>query len=450
MTEPVHEPMNQSLNRAPRFRADLKREIPLWLREGLIDDGAARRLAERYELDALGKESSWLLAAVLFTIGGLLLGGGVISFIAANWEKIPRGFKVGLLLAALVGFHAAGYWLRERRGWSQLGHALIFCGCLVFGANIGLFAQIFHISGDWYGGFFAWALGSLVMAWAARSWLMGVLTLVVSFLWFAGFANDHHVHAATVYPFALAATLLPLAWQVRSRVLYVLAFLGIVGALGTLAGEDGNAARFVMLAFALGGLMMWAIGEWHRVSGVHAEFGNITAGLGLAALALTAYSWSFHYLWQHPSHHQQHGYFWAIPVALAGLTALALLTHIWSAESARKERLSLQFGVLMAALLLAGCAGLSFIWSGATLPTVGTNVAALVLAAVAVWNGIVAERRIAFWLGSVFALLLIITRFLEYETSLLVKSAAFIACGVAVMLSGAAYERYLRRKEAHV
>jgi len=37
--------MTETLNRAPKFRADLKREIPLWLREGLIDEGAAY---ERY------------------------------------------------------------------------------------------------------------------------------------------------------------------------------------------------------------------------------------------------------------------------------------------------------------------------------------------------------------------------------------------------------------------
>ncbi|HYE72027.1 MAG TPA: DUF2157 domain-containing protein, partial [Blastocatellia bacterium] len=72
--------MNESLNRTPRFRTDLKREIPIWLREGIVTEDAARRLAERYDLEALKKESSHLLAAVLFTIGGLLLGGGVISF----------------------------------------------------------------------------------------------------------------------------------------------------------------------------------------------------------------------------------------------------------------------------------------------------------------------------------------------------------------------------------
>jgi hypothetical protein len=46
--------------------------------------------------------------------------------------------------------------------------------------------------------------------------------------------------------------------------------------------------------------------------------------------------------------------------------------------------------------------------------------------------------------------LLILSRFLEYETSLLVKSAAFLACGVAVIVGGISYEKYLRRKAASI
>jgi uncharacterized membrane protein len=427
--------MSEPLKHTARFRADLKREIPLWLRDGIVSEDAARRLIERYALDALGKESSSLLAAVLFTIGGLLVGGGVISFVAANWDDIPTGFKVALLLAALVAFHAAGYWLRERRGSPRLGHALIFCGCLVFGANIGLFAQIFHISGEWYGGFFAWALGSLAVAWAARSWLTGLLVLGVSFVWFAGFATDGHAKAATVYPFALAAALLPLAWLVRSRVLYALTFLGVIASL-------------CVLALALGGLLAWAAGEWHRVSGVRAEFGNLTAGLGLASLAAAAYVWSFRELWRHLSNDGPHGFAWVIPVAAAALAGLALIVRLRGADSARGERRSLRIGVVAATLLLGASVALSFAGSGAALPTAGANLAALALAAVAVWSGVIDERRTAFWLGSLFAVLLVISRFLEYETSLLTKSAAFIACGLAVMLAGTSYERHLRRKEA--
>jgi hypothetical protein len=60
------------------------------------------------------------------------------------------------------------------------------------------------------------------------------------------------------------------------------------------------------------------------------------------------------------------------------------------------------------------------------------------------------ERRLAFWLGSLYLVLLILSRFLEYETSLLVKSVAFLACGVTVIIAGIQYEIYLRHKAAGI
>ena len=232
-----------------------------------------------------------MLSAVIFTIGGLLLGGGVISFVAANWEEISTPVKLTILFSALLGFHAVGYWLWRSAGWRRLGHALIFCGCLVFGANIGLVAQIFHIRGDWYGAFGAWAVGSLVMAWALRSWIIGVLALCTSFVWFIGFQDDSHERAALLYPLVLAFALIPLAWIIRSRVLYAGTLVGIVIAACVIAGNRGSANQ-TLLSMAAGGLFMWTLGELHRAAGWRREFANITAGLGLSLLQWR-YIWSF-------------------------------------------------------------------------------------------------------------------------------------------------------------
>lgn len=88
--------------------------------------------------------------------------------------------------------------------------------------------------------------------------------------------------------------------------------------------------------------------------------------------------------------------------------------------------------------------------NGEFLFTVTTNLAALILAAIIIGVGLIDERRLAFWLGSLYLVLLILSRFLEYETSLLVKSAAFLACGVTVIIAGISYEKYLGRKTAAI
>src|ERR1044072_4243457 len=160
-------PQDQKLG--TKFGPGLRTKLQFGFRKGTVTEETAKQLSSAYELDNLKHESTRLLSAVIFTIGALLLGGGLISFVAANWEIIATPLKLVLFLLALLAFHTIGFWLWHSKNWRGLGHALLFCGCLVFGANIGLVAQIFHVSSNWYGGFLAWAIGSLVVGWARRS-----------------------------------------------------------------------------------------------------------------------------------------------------------------------------------------------------------------------------------------------------------------------------------------
>jgi uncharacterized membrane protein len=438
--------MTPNKNLSTKFRAALRNELLIWVQKGIVSEQTAKQLSNEYQLDHLQRESTRLLSAVIFTIGGVLLGGGVISFVAANWEAIPTPIKLALLFFALIGFHALGFWLWHTQNWRRLGHALVFCGCLVFGANIGLVAQIFHVSSDWYGGFGAWALGSLVMAWAVRSWIIGVLALGTSFIWFIGFQSDHE-QSASFYPLILAVSLLPLAWIIRSRVLYGGTLIGIVIAACVLAGYQGS-GRQLLFTMASGGMFMWALSELHRASDRHPEFANITSGFGLGLLALAAYISSFHGLW-YPSAFGPMRSTWAF---LFFSLSIAISWLAW--KRSKQSQLLLTVGVLLvggilcASSLLAGATANGI--DGQFLFTATSNLAALILATVIIGVGLIHERRLAFWLGSLYLVLLILSRFLEYDTSLLLKSAAFLACGVAVIAGGISYEKYLRRNAGSI
>ena len=435
--------MTANPNLSTKFRAALRNELPIWIQQGIVSEQTAKQLSTAYQLDNLKHESTRLLSAVIFTIGALLLGGGLISFVAANWEAIPTPIKLALLFFALIIFHAVGFWLWHTN-WRRLGHALIFCGCLVFGANIGLVAQIFHISSNWYGGFGAWALGSLVMAWAVRSWIIGVLALGTSFIWFIGFQSDHD-QSASFYPLILAVSLLPLAWIIRSRVLYAGTLLGIITAACVLAGYHGG-GRQLLFTMAAGGMFLWTLGGLHRASEWRMEFANITAGFGLGVLSVAAYVWSFHDLWN-PSVFGPMRSLWAFL-----FLSLSIALSFFALRSAKRPQVLLTMallvvgGILCASALLSGAS--TNISEGEFLFTVTTNLAALILAATIIGVALIDERRLAFWLGSLYLVLLILSRFLEYETSLLIKSAAFLACGVAVIVAGISYEKYLRRNAA--
>ena len=444
-------------NKSPSFRAALKQELPTWEQEGIVTADAAQRLTARYDLDKLSTESSSLLAAMIFTLGGLLLGGGLISFVAANWEAVPTTAKVALLLTLLLTFHLAGYWLWHQKGWSRLGHSLVFTGSLVFGPNIGLMAQIFHVSGEWYGAFGAWALGSLVMAYAARSWLTGLLALITAVTWFQGISHEHPSAWMMILPLLIAALFLPLAWQLRSRVLYVASYAGITFMLCSFAAERYSSGKYVLITMIVGGFAAWAAGEFHRVKNLRPEFGNPTAALGILILGGSAYIWSFHWWWRDrdwaasSSDVASPKFYWAIPTLIIALIGLALVVLVIQQLSAAGERRLLILGITVAAAILILCALIGGANRGdMTLLTISVNFAALIIAAVAIAIGVMDERRLAFWTGTLFTMLLILSRFLEYETSLLTKSAAFTLCGVAMIAAGIAYENHLRRKEAIV
>ena len=434
--------MTPDQNMSNKFRAALRNELAVWIHKGIVTEETAMQLSSAYELDNLRHESTRLLSAVIFTIGGLLLGGGLISFVAANWEVIPTPMKLALLYSALLGLHIVGFWLRHSKNWTRLGHALIFCGCLVFGANIGLVAQIFHISSSWYGGFGAWALGSLVMAWAVRSWIIGVLALGTSFIWFVGFQSDRE-QLASAYPLILAVSLLPLAWFIRSRVLYAGTLLIVIIAACVLAGYQGS-ARQLLFTMAAGGMFMWTLGELHRTSKWRMEFANTTRALGLGLLAVGAYVWSFHDLWDVSVFGPMRSLWAFLFLTIAIALSLFMLGRGIQTQPLLTAGVLLAGGILCASSLLSGST--VNISDGEFLFTVTTNLAALILAAIIIGVGLIDERRLAFWLGSLYLVLLILSRFLEYETSLLVKSAAFLACGVTVIIAGISYEKYLRRK----
>lgn len=436
--------MKHAPNLSSKFRILLKAELHSWVEQGLVTEENAARLGSIYQLDELGRESSRLLAAVLFTLGSLLVGGSAISFVAAHWSRIAPWPRVGLLFAALMAFYLGGYWLRLKCNWPRLGHALIFCGCLVFGANIGLMAQVFQVSGEWYGLFGLWALGALAMGWAIRSWIIGVLALVTSFAWFVGFADDGHQRLSTIYPFMLVASLVPLAWMIRSRVLYTAAFLGFIYSLLIVALFQFDSNRFSLLALAMGGFVTWAVGEYHRSTGVRPEFSNPVSYLGLLTLAGSAYFWSFHWVWEWGKSVRPNFSYWLIPAVLAMLLGIVLLWRSWPRMGQPQRR----YLIGAAAVLLLLCLSTLLNRLGQIPPTIANNIAAIVVAGVCIGKGIVEEHRLTFWAGALFLTTVILTRFFEYETSLLTKSLAFLLCGLVTILAGIGYERYLLRKEA--
>jgi uncharacterized membrane protein len=124
-------------------------------------------------------ESQKRMIALLLIIGAFLVGAGVFSFIAANWQVMSRSSKLSVIILAMLGAYTSGWYLRERSSLTRTGNALILLGSIIYGGGIFLIGQIFHVRSNWPDGFILWMLGVIPMALAVRLRSLLALALIV-------------------------------------------------------------------------------------------------------------------------------------------------------------------------------------------------------------------------------------------------------------------------------
>lgn len=431
------------------IREFLRKEIPGWVEAGLLTEIAAQDLRGRYGLDKPEQEAAGLLSIVIMSIGGLFVGGGVISVVAANWEALPAAAKIAGMFAILLGAHAASVWL-ARSGRTRVAHAFSIIGCLTMGAGIGLMAQIYHIPKYDETAFGIWAIGSLAIAWAFPSAAVGTLALVLSWWWF-GAEQPRWNEAALIwraYPLIIAAAVLPLAIERRSRPFFVFTLVTVLVSAAMVGGMRTGLLGLVALA-----LFAWALGAALSAREAYAHMGQTARTLGFAGLAVAAYFWSFRWPWKDHTNRNplEDERIWGlVPAGIAA--ALAIAFAMFAVTQRNRDTGGVPvivFRLVCAAGALLAAIGTLALFTPGGYPLIApivTNTAAFLLACAAIASGFSAARRGHFWAGTTLLVLLIATRFLEFQTLLIVKGMVFIGLGVAVMYGGIEYERFLKRR----
>ena len=110
--------------------------------------------------------------SIIVTIGATLVGAGIFSFIASNWQDMSKPTKILTILFFMLVTYAGGWIMREKYDSPKTGHALIFLGSLIFGSGIFLIGQMFNISANWPDAFVLWMLGNIFLAIAIDSYLI--------------------------------------------------------------------------------------------------------------------------------------------------------------------------------------------------------------------------------------------------------------------------------------
>lgn len=143
--------------------SDWRAWLSRWIDAGLVDAATAERIRTFEAAHAGSNRLRWpILIALAF--GALMVGGGVLLFVAANWDVISPASRFALVLGLVAIFHLAGAFAAAPfRGMSEALHAI---GTVALGAGIALSGQIFHLDEHWPAGMMLWAAG------AGIAWLM--------------------------------------------------------------------------------------------------------------------------------------------------------------------------------------------------------------------------------------------------------------------------------------
>lgn len=337
---------------------------------------------------------------ILVNLGAIVLGAGLLIFFASNWIEFGRAAKIGSLFALTLFFYVAGFELTQEGRWSfpKLGLALIFLGCVMFGADIVLLALIYDLTAE-----HAW---SLLLDWVA--WLS-------------------------------------VAYLVRSRLVLFLGLIGIVGWFGAEVGYSwgaywlylGRPFHFIGLGACL--LAVAGLHAWRGQRGFAAAWALVGLLLVyLSTLVLSIFDVQKRFQLDASSAPATVWLMLVAPYVLA-VAALVIMYLRW-----RRTALTDPPVLLVLFLLIL----MSLATAIATTPDpreLWFILLLTVLTSAGIYLGIAWESPVFLNTSLVFFAVNVYTRFYEYFWDAMPKSLFFIVGGAALILGGIWVEVMRRR-----
>jgi len=465
-----------------KFRSQLRQEVEVWRTEGIINDSQHEQLAQRYQFNTLDTSSRNLFVTVLIGLGCILIGLGIITFVASNWQELSKSFKVLLLLSLFVIVNTTGFyiWRKSNESSQRLGNGLLILGALTLGANMALMGQIYHVNNPFYELMLAWGIGVLAMAYSLRLTSLSMLAILLIWIGQWGFAINNLFDNSWLYqklswssllgehmPILACIMFIPLAYLCKSRWIFAFSAIAIVSALmGNLYFYSYGIGRLfnlstlqisgwaIALFFALPPILLWSYDDFRENRAISKSFKAISQNLALIYLAGIFYSFSFYSLWANLSRESSQTDL--LKVNLFSLISLLvlILIGVWKwvrlgQKMTRHRPLRSQDLTTIVVGLMIGITALIPLWHTyiAPIPELATfafNALLFLLSIGLMREGLTHGQRRAFWFGLLLLICRILNWFFLANTGLLIKSLVFVLCGVGVIAIGLWFEKYVR------
>lgn len=229
----------------------LEREGPRWVEQQIVTREQYGNILRLYDekKHAIG---------ILPVLGSILVGLGILSYIAANWQDITPWLRLLIVIVTMTGFYATGDRLLNR-GHEKLGIAIIGIGLISFGAGIVLIGQLFHLVAYDATSFIIWGSAGILLTYLYRSRYLFLISLII-----LNVAQIYSVSSFQLFNWvAFLIMTVGLGYYVLKRPNALLTwFLGIgilLNVLLLLIVEEWKLLWFLLPAMAL-----YAAGDWLR------------------------------------------------------------------------------------------------------------------------------------------------------------------------------------------
>jgi len=430
------------------FRRQLKQEAEQWQKEGLISADLFQQIADRYEFNTLAPNNQ-NFTVILYSVAGILIGLGVITFVAANWKGLDRNTKVFLLFSWLIHINTIGFhfWQRTNR-FKRIGQGLLLMGGLSLGAVIALISQTFHLSGPWYGLFLIWAVGVIVMGTSLEFQtltMLGLILLGIGYIGYTRYTNYSDLYEkefnliASSMPY-LSILLIGLAYWLKSRAVFVLVvLLWIISIFENIWNIKSH------LSWVIPTVILWGYDETLKLDRLGSFLGErkfepIARVISVLLGTIVLYIYSFRY-WIGIQPKEAIGLGEQLYFGLmAGISFYLLVSQFFLVRNNLNAKLFLG---IIAVFSFTGLLSWEETDHGLFIVLIN-NCLLAILSIGLIRIGIEQAHRRNFWLGIIFLCLQIMSRTFEYDTDLLFKAFMFGLCGIGILILGIWFERYLQ------
>ena len=186
----------------------LQREFSFLQQHGKMEAADADEMLSLYE-----SKGGANFVRILLAFGAILVGIGILSFIAGNWAGLTPIFKFGLIVVGMILAYYAGYKLEN--DYERTSRSMYYIGAAIFGAGIFLIGQSFHLQHTVYTDFLLWGVGILPLAYYLKDQLLAVFAsaffIIYSFSAFTAY------EAGSFGPFWLLLLIPVLFWMNETR-----------------------------------------------------------------------------------------------------------------------------------------------------------------------------------------------------------------------------------------